>query len=70
MIANRSYEVTEATMELNAAAYAHVVKLSEELGIDMEFPRIVARYIERAIADGHSQQGLAAMFEMLVNRSA
>ena len=70
MIADRSYEVTGGTLETDAAAYAHVVKLSEELGIDAAFPKMVASYFERAIAAGHGQQELPAMFEMLIKRSA
>ena len=70
MIADRSYEVTGGALEGDAAAYAHVVRLSEELGIDAAFPKTVAGYFERAIADAHGQQELPVMFEMLIKRSA
>lgn len=67
MIEKRSYEVTGATMELEAAAYAHVVTLSEELGVDGAFPTMVASHFERAIADGHGQREFAAIFEIMAN---
>jgi hypothetical protein len=55
-------------LEVEAEAYAHVVRLSEELGIDTVYPKMVMSYFERAIADGHGQHDLPATFEVLLNR--
>lgn len=70
MIANGSYEVVGASMDVECAAIAHVVEVSEALGVDATVPKMVASYLERAIADGHGQEEIPAMFEMLLNKSA
>ncbi len=71
MIAKRSYDdISVCSIEVDVAAYEHVTKLSEELGIDAAFPRTVASYLDRAIAKGHGQQELAAIFELMVPRNA
>ncbi len=70
MIAKRSYDNPVCALEVEAAAYDHVVRLSEELGIDVAYPKMVAGYFKRAIADGHGQHDLAATFEVLMNPSA
>jgi 3-hydroxyisobutyrate dehydrogenase-like beta-hydroxyacid dehydrogenase len=67
-IAKRSYGNPGCALEVEAAAYAHVVRLSEELGVDTAFPKMVAGYFGRAIADGHGQHDLAATFEVLLKR--
>jgi 3-hydroxyisobutyrate dehydrogenase-like beta-hydroxyacid dehydrogenase len=69
-IAERYYEEPTCGIDVHAAAYAHVVNLSEKLGIDVAFPQMVARTFERAIAEGHGQHELPAMFETLLNTSA
>ena len=68
MIAKRSYDNPSCALEVEAAAYAHVVRLSEELGIDVAYPKMVASYFKRAIADGHGQHDLAATFEVLLKQ--
>jgi 3-hydroxyisobutyrate dehydrogenase-like beta-hydroxyacid dehydrogenase len=70
MIAKRSYdEISVGTIELDAALYEQVAKLSEDLGVDAAFPRMVTGYLDRAIAEGHGQHELAAIFELMVPRS-
>ncbi len=51
------------------ADYERVAKLSEELGIDAALPKMVASYLDRAIAKGHGQQELAAIFELMLPRN-
>jgi 3-hydroxyisobutyrate dehydrogenase-like beta-hydroxyacid dehydrogenase len=69
MIAKRSYDNPSCALEVEAAAYAHVVRLSEELGIDVAYPKMVSSYFERAIAAGHGQHDLAATFEILLKQN-
>ncbi len=67
MIAKRSYDdISVCSIEVDVAAYEQVTNLSAELGIDAAFPRTVASYLDRAIANGHGQQELAAIFELMV----
>lgn len=70
MIASGSYEVIGASMEVDSGAMAQVIKVSETLGVDAALPKLVASYINRAIADGHGQEELPALFETLVNNGA
>ena len=70
MVAARSYDPAEVTMEIDAAAYDHVVSLSDELGVDGKFPETVADCFARAIAGGCAQQELPAVFETLLKKSA
>jgi len=66
MIAQRSYKAE--AIEVDVMAYAHVTALSEELGIDTAYPRVVARYLDRA--RGHSEQSLATIFEAMIEKGA
>jgi 3-hydroxyisobutyrate dehydrogenase-like beta-hydroxyacid dehydrogenase len=70
MLAARSYDVTAVALDIDAAAYDHVVTLSEELGLDLALPRTAADCFKRAMADGHGQHELAAAFETLLKKNA
>ena len=71
MIAKRSYDdVSVCSIEVDVEAYGQVTKLSEELGIDAAFPRMVASYLDRAITEGRGKHELAAIFELMVPRNA
>lgn len=65
-MAARRYEKSEAQLELYAEAFAPVVAFSKELGIDTSVPAIVAKFFARAIAEGHGQHGLPALFELMM----
>ncbi len=69
-IAARRYADSEAQLALYAEAYAHVVELSTALEIDVTFPEIVARFFARAIADGHAEDGLPSLFELMIRKTA
>ncbi len=69
-IAKRSYEDPGATLEVHAAAFRHVVDLSEALGIDAALPKFMLGYFERGLASGYSQQELSALFELMINKRA
>lgn len=71
MIAKRSYDdISVAPIKLDAALYEQVAKLSENLGVDAAFPKMVTSYLDRAMAEGHGQHELAAIFELMVPRDA
>lgn len=69
-IAARQYDNPGCALEVEAAAYDHVLRVSEELGIDAELARTVKRYFERAIEAGHGPQETAAIFEILLKDNA
>ena len=68
MIAKRSYDAESLNVDM--MAYEHVKRLSEEVGIDAAFPRTVASHFDRAIAEGHGQQTLAGIFELMIEKGA
>ncbi len=70
LLVNRSYDAAGAAMNIDAAAYDHVVRLTDELGLDATFSTAVATLFERAMADGLGEQGFAAMFKVLIKESA
>ncbi len=70
MLVKRSYESSGSRLENVPNAYAHVVRLSEDLGVDTTFAKTVSELFDRAIAEGYGQQELAAVFEVLLNKSA
>lgn len=70
MIAERRYDNPSCAMEVDAAAYGHVVRLSEEFGIDDDLSRTVARYFDRGTANGYGHLETAALFEVMLKQSA
>ena len=68
MIAKQSYDAE--LLDVDMLAYEHVTRLSKELGIDTMFPETVAKHFERAIAEGHGEQTVAGIFELMVRRDA
>jgi 3-hydroxyisobutyrate dehydrogenase-like beta-hydroxyacid dehydrogenase len=70
MMAERRYDNPSCAMEVDAAAYGHVVRLSEEFGVDRDLAHTVARYFDRGIANGYGNQETAALFEVLLKQSA
>lgn len=69
-IATRQYDNPGCALEVEATAYDHVLRISEELGIDTEFARTVKAYFDRAIEAGHGPQEIAAIFEILLKDNA
>jgi 3-hydroxyisobutyrate dehydrogenase-like beta-hydroxyacid dehydrogenase len=69
-IAKRCYDDPSSALEIDAAAYDHVVRLSEEFGIDRDLAGTVARYFDRGIAAGRGEQETAALFEVLLKPGA
>ena len=65
-IIKRDYPGDEATLEIEAAAYQHVVVTSEALGIDTALAKLIEGYFKRSMANGHGEEDLAAMFETML----
>jgi 3-hydroxyisobutyrate dehydrogenase-like beta-hydroxyacid dehydrogenase len=65
MVETRSYETDAAAMRVDLAAYDHVLKLSEALGVESELPRLIADIMRRTCRLGYAEQDLAAAFEVL-----
>ena len=65
MIESRDYSDAECTLEVHAAGYDHVVRMSRELDVGADFPALVADTLAQGIEQGHSKHDLAAIFEVL-----
>ncbi len=64
-VRNRDFALDEASLDVHAAAYDMVFKLSERLGVSGSLPRVISRYFESARARGFGDSELAAVFEVL-----
>lgn len=64
MIESRHYSDAGATLKAHGAAYDHVVRISQDLDIGAEFPKLIASTISQGIEKGHSEHELAAIFEV------
>ena len=58
----------DATLEIHAAAYSHVLPLSEKLGINTELPKVISDSFESALNQGYKDSELSALFEVLSKR--
>jgi 3-hydroxyisobutyrate dehydrogenase-like beta-hydroxyacid dehydrogenase len=65
MIRKRDYTAVEATMQVHAAAFSHVLPLSEKLGIDPALPKVISDCFETADKKGYGNSELPALFEIL-----
>ena len=65
MIRKRDYTAVEATMQVHAAAFSHVLPLSEKLGIDPSLPKVISECFETADKKGYGNSELPALFEIL-----
>jgi 3-hydroxyisobutyrate dehydrogenase-like beta-hydroxyacid dehydrogenase len=71
LIAKRSYgDISVSRLDGDAALYQQVAKLSAKLGVDATVPTMVTCFLDRAIAEGHAGEELAAIFELMVPRDA
>ena len=63
MITSGSYEGTEATVDIQALGASHLGEAMRDRGLDPAFSDCLHHYMRRAIALGHGQHELAALFE-------
>jgi len=67
MIAARNHNGTEARIDVWAAAFADTLAMCRETGVDDTLPAAIMHNFERAIAAGHGDQELSAIFETLID---
>ncbi len=65
-IAARNHDVTQASIDVWAAAFADTLAMCRETGVDDALPTAVMHNFERAIAAGHGNQEMSAVFETLI----
>lgn len=64
MIPARRYAGAEATNDIHAAALAHIVRASDEAGLD-PFPARIMGYFDKALAQGHGPDEIPALYEAM-----
>ena len=69
-ITHRKYDDPGCALEVEMVAYDHVLRVSEELGVDTELAQTVARYFHRAKEAGFGAKETAAIFEVLLKDNA
>ena len=69
-IRKREYDNPGCALEVEAAAYDHVLRVSEQVGVDTELAQTVARYFQRAKDAGLGAKETAAIFEVLLKDNA
>ncbi|MFC4471524.1 NAD(P)-dependent oxidoreductase [Streptomyces xiangluensis] len=58
-----TYPPLDATIDTHLAAMDHLIDESEFLGVNAEFPRLIKALTDRAVAEGHGDNGYAALIE-------
>jgi 3-hydroxyisobutyrate dehydrogenase-like beta-hydroxyacid dehydrogenase len=68
MIKKGDYSGSQAALDTWAAGIGQLVEFSGEVGADSSFPREVLARLQQAVAMGHGQHELAAVFECFRKR--
>ena len=66
MIAKRNYDDVGATMEVHAAVFAETLSMCRDAGVNDALPAVIMSNFERAIAAGHGEREMSAIFEVLI----
>ena len=66
MIAKRNYGNAQASMQTHAAAFAEALAVCREAGVDDTLPAALMHNFHRALATGHGEQEMSALFEVLL----
>jgi 3-hydroxyisobutyrate dehydrogenase-like beta-hydroxyacid dehydrogenase len=65
LIAQRNHDDVQCRLDIHAAAFADTLTMCRELGVDDALPAAVMQNFERAIAAGHGDREITAVFEAL-----
>ncbi|MET9344256.1 NAD(P)-binding domain-containing protein [Nonomuraea sp. NPDC003804] len=57
------YPATDATVAVHMGGMEHLIQETEALGVNSELPNLFLALAERAAADGHADDGYAALIE-------
>lgn len=66
MITERNYDDVGATIKNHAAAFADTLTMCRDVGVNDALPAVIMNNFERAIAAGHGEQEMSAIFEVLI----
>jgi 3-hydroxyisobutyrate dehydrogenase-like beta-hydroxyacid dehydrogenase len=66
MIAKRNHDDAQAPMAIHAAAFADTLAMCRDVGVNDALPAAMMSSFERAIAAGHGEREISALFEVLI----
>jgi 3-hydroxyisobutyrate dehydrogenase-like beta-hydroxyacid dehydrogenase len=67
-IDQRRYPSDDGTLAVYAAAMGHVVDTGRRQGIDVELPAAITALLERGVAAGHGDDGVARLADLVAGR--
>jgi 3-hydroxyisobutyrate dehydrogenase-like beta-hydroxyacid dehydrogenase len=67
LIAERAHDEVECRLDVHAAAFAGTLAMCRETGVDDVLPAALMQNFERAIAAGHGDKEITAIFETLID---
>lgn len=67
MIAKRDHDDVQSSVAMNAAAFAETLAMCRNVGVNDALPATMMHTFERAIAAGHGDKELSALFEVLID---
>ena len=70
LIANRAHDDVQCRLDVHAASFAETLTMCRETGVDDALPAAIMHNFERAIAAGHGNQEMSAIFETLIGGGA
>ena len=65
LIRRRSYRGNQATLDVHLAAMEHIVAAAADSGVSDALPRLVRDLAAQAVAEGHGDDEIAALVEVL-----
>lgn len=68
MLSTRNYRGEQCSLNTHVGALRHLVRLSQQAGIDEAFPQQLFSLYESAAKSGRGREELPAIFETLLNR--
>ena len=65
LIRRRNYRGNQATLDVHLAAMEHIVAAAGDSGVNDALPRLVRDLAAQAVAEGHGDDEIAALVEVL-----
>ncbi len=65
MLASGDFKGADCTLDIHTGAIEHIVRLSQENGVDRRIPELILSYFRRALQLGHGADEMAAVFNAI-----
>lgn len=64
-VKNRDYSLAEASLDIHAQGFDLIGPWCDRVGVDSKLPNLIAEFLNSGLAQGHGNNELAALFEVL-----